>query len=344
MKDLQNASSLRHNVRHWLLLILAFPALLLFQQCARSQGTPPLSSASLHMKRLETKDINPPNGTSFFSANFVPSTSLAVTSTGDGIGSIWDLNMMKEVHHYTGPGFIFENISFSNDGHSALTSGFKSNMHLWDLSTGKDIHNLPIADSPQLTTALSPDGTHGAFSHNHSIIHLWTLATGATEPSLHLSGNPVRVAFTDGGKGLAWVQDDAKVCRWNLDPKAKPTCKGLTMDDLAVHATFSKDGTRLLIGGRDRTLILWDVATATAVHTWNTKATEIDTIALSPDGNFALWSGSSPLVHLWNLKTGQQVASTKGSGTDGATVAFSDDGSLALLGCSDGRLKLWALK
>jgi WD40 repeat protein len=342
MRDSHHRQPSKYTPKHWVLLFLALPALLSFQEC-HSQVAQSLSSATLHMNRPDTKDINQPSGQNVLSANFIPGTSLAVSSAGEGIASVWDLSTMKEVHHYAGPGFIFENISFASDGHSALTSGFKSNLHQWDLSSGKDIRSLPVNDAPQLTTTLSPDGAHGAFSYNNSVIHLWTLSSGGTEPSLHISGNPVRIAFTDGGKGLAWVQDDAKVCRWNLQPKATPECKGLTMDDIAAHATFTKDGKRLLIAGH-HTLILWDTTSATAIHTWNTRAAEIDSIALSPDSNFALWSGSTPVVHLWNLQTGQQVASTKGSGDDGTTVAFSDDGSLALLGCSDGRLKLWALK
>ena len=298
------------------------------------------SNTTLH--RFETRTIGTPSAdNTVLSAVFVPGTSLAISSSGDGTATVWDLATAKELRHFTGPGFTFASIAVSADGKSVLTTGFKSNLHLWSLATGKDLQGLPVTDSPGIAIALSPDRIHAAVSYNN-VVHLWTLSTDNLEPSIKITAAITGMVFADGGKTLVWVQDDANVCRWNLDPTAQPSCKSLTFDDLAAHVAASKDGSRLLIGGHHM-LILWDVASASVIHTWNTQATELSAIALSPDSTQALWADDTAHVHLWNIQTGSQIAAILGPGKSDSTLSFSNDGAQALIGGDDGTLKLWAL-
>ncbi len=333
--------SLTRTRRYWPLFALSWllsPALPAHPQ-APSQ---PLLSATLGLHRLESRPLGRPNGNNLLSATFLPGTHLAVVSAGEGIASVWDLDTAKEVHRYTGPGYIFETVVPTADGRSVLTAGFKSNVHLWEIASGRDLRSLPVSDAPRLTATLAPNGTQAAVSYNGSI-HLWTFATGSIQRSLPISASASRMAFTDGGRSLVWVQDDARVCRWNLQAQSAAICSGLKMNDIVTFVAATRDGRRLLIGGRT-TLILWDVANGSALHTWSTHNSAIGSIALSPAGDLALWCGPGSIVHLWNLTTGQELGHLKGPGDDTVTVNISDDGSLALLGGDDGTLRLWALR
>ncbi len=115
-------------------------------------------------------------------------------------------------------------------------------------------------------------------------------------------------------------------------------------------AVFSSDGTRILSGSLDGSLILWDVATGEIVqqltHTAADQESEdqapiaIWSVDISPNGQLAL-SGSAEDVILWNLQTGT-VQSRFIEHTDQIqSVRFRRNGAQFLSASIDGSVILW---
>jgi WD40 repeat protein len=64
---------------------------------------------------------------------------------------------------------------------------------------------------------------------------------------------------------------------------------------------FSPDGTRLLTGGSDRTVRLWDVATARELCCLRGHTALIWSVAFHPDGRHALSGSADMTLRLWRL-------------------------------------------
>ena len=64
---------------------------------------------------------------------------------------------------------------------------------------------------------------------------------------------------------------------------------------------FAPDGRTLLSGSWDRTVKLWDVATALLLQTFEGHTKPITSVAFAPDGRTALSGSWDKTVRLWDL-------------------------------------------
>ena len=64
---------------------------------------------------------------------------------------------------------------------------------------------------------------------------------------------------------------------------------------------LTPDGKRLLTGGDDKVLRLWDVNTGKEVHRFEGHTDSVVWIAISADGRHALSGGIDRTVRLWGL-------------------------------------------
>ena len=106
---------------------------------------------------------------------------------------------------------------------------------------------------------------------------------------------------------------------------------------------FSPDGCRVLSGGDDDTLRLWDLSSGTQVRVFTGHTQRVRSVAFSPDGCRVLSGGDDGTLRLWDLSSGTQVRVFKGHTDRVRSVAFSPDGCRVLSGGDDGTLRLWDL-
>ncbi len=111
-----------------------------------------------------------------------------------------------------------------------------------------------------------------------------------------------------------------------------------------VCLIFTPDGKRLLSGGYDNPLRLWDVATGKEERVFDCPGERATWgIAVAPDGRSVAW-GSGSIVRLSDLESGAEKGTFVGHTGPVTSVAFSADGQRLLSGSADGTMRLWDVK
>jgi WD40 repeat protein len=150
------------------------------------------------------------------------------------------------------------------------------------------------------TLAISPDGTTLACALPESRLLLWDLA-GRKErkPVPQAPAKPCTLlAYAADSKTLAGVVGPG-IHLWDTSTGAVRELEGHT-DEIRSIAFFP-DGKRLLSGGKDGTVRLWDVASGEQRGLFEWGIGFINGVAVAPDGKTAAAAGNKGNIVLWNL-------------------------------------------
>jgi WD40 repeat protein len=116
--------------------------------------------------------------------------------------------------------------------------------------------------------------------------------------------------------------------------------RGPGQGDLSC-AAFTRDGKRVLAGGRGNTLRMWDVATGKERRVFPThRNNDVFTVAVSPDGR-TVASGAGSQIILSDVASGAEIGTFEGHQGTLLAVAFSPDGARLLSGATDRTMRLW---
>ena len=113
--------------------------------------------------------------------------------------------------------------------------------------------------------------------------------------------------------------------------------------------SFDPRGERLVTGGQDGNLVLWNRATGEKIHSWPAHAKGVNAVAFSPDGRQIASGGddgerTNAIVRLWEAASGRLQASLSGHRRPVMSVAFSPDGRRLASADLGGSVKLWQVE
>ncbi len=240
---------------------------------------------------------------------------------------------------------IITNVIYSPDGQNMASASFDGTIKIWD-RYGNEMQTLQGHTKAVMSIAFSPDSQRLVSASSDWTVKLWDLATGQElQPFTGSIATVSSMSFCpDDKQRLAAGAWNGVVHIWNgLEGKASLSIKAHTKEVLGV--AFSADGTRVVSGGHDGNVKLWDAATGKEIPiAIKGHVGGVTSVAFSRDGKQIASAGKDKSVRVWDAQTGAEVWSlspdAKGEDNVITSVAFSPDGKRLAWADRAGALKV----
>ena len=228
----------------------------------------------------------------------------------------------------------------------ASPPGYALGVRLWSIEGDKLKSELPFSDlfEGALSLGFTPDGHKVLAVNSGGWLREWgvedKILARQLPATLKVAGWPVAIA--PSGRFALVTQPNQPFAEIELST-GKETGRWQGIASVRSMA-FSPDGARLVTGGNDGTVRIWDVTNAKSLHLVGAHPYgRVRAIAVSSDGKRALTGGDDWTVRLWDLEAKKELACFTGHTGPVNAVAFSPDGTRAVSGSADYTVRLWRL-
>jgi WD40 repeat protein len=298
---------------------------------------PPGAVARLGTVRLRHGDI-------IRAVAFAPDGKSAATCDSDGFAYIWDLATGKEMRRFR-PGLSgVSALAHTAAGRVLALAVSKDGLQLWDVNTGQSAGELIRVGEQCRCVGLSGDGKLAVTAKfGDRDVQLWDTDTGKELRRIP-TGHTKRVEdvqLSPDGRLLAstgWPE---------MSVRLHATRTGALLHHFTGEATpagglaFAPDGEWVAGVQRERSILLWNVATGKVVRRFQQPRERIVSVAFTADGKTLISGGDQ--VRFWDVATGKSIRQLTPPPRSGSHIALAPDGRM-LATWGECELVLWDLK
>jgi len=144
---------------------------------------------------------------------------------------------------------------------------------------------------------------------------------------------------------LEWCPKDLRGWEWNrlnhISDQATMTLHG---HDSVYAAVVAHDGKRVIAGGDEGTISVWDLATGQQLKVLRGHEDAVCSIALSPDGQHIVSGSWDKTIRVWDVESGKELKTIHHKDISWGcflSVAYSPDGKLIASAVGRKSIKLW---
>ena len=313
-------------------------------------------------------------------AAWSPDGRLIASASDDGAILVWDVASGMEVQQFSGHTDWVRSLRWSPDGARLLSGGNDGTARLWDVATGGAGATMASFAVSVRSVAWSPDGQRRAIGLQNGELIFYD-ATGSAQNQIQPSNSPIislawsptsnqLAAGTLAGQltlwepngsapsaevtahlgaiySLSWSVDGQQLLTTSNDQLARLwTISSMTALDLAGHTAPVTSGAwldenRLITGGVDGVLRLWDATSGSEQGQINGHMTSINSAGWAADGTMLALGLSDATARIWRADGEQELFQLTGHSSWVSSLSFSPDSSRLLTADFNGQIRLW---
>ena len=158
------------------------------------------------------------------------------------------------------------------------------------------------------------------------------------ETSIRARQTAVALSPDEGRAAVAFA--DFRVCTYDTE-SCQPIVEMSGHRNRIVDLAFSKDGSRLVSGGSDHVIRVWNVLRGVTERTLPGHEATVVQLDWSEDGRFLLSRSEDGSIRLWNLDAESDPSLLKAHDSYVYPVAFDPSGEVFATGGWDKAVRLW---
>ncbi|CAN6628914.1 small ribosomal subunit protein RACK1 [Trichomonascus vanleenenianus] len=248
-----------------------------------------------------------------------------------------------------GHSHIVQDVAISQDGAYAISASWDKTLRLWDISNGTTLQRFVGHTGDVLSVSFSPDNRQIVSSGRDRAIKVWntigeckftydSAVKGHSDWVSTVRFSPAADAHTIVSAG--W---DKLVKVWDIQ-NPKLLADNVGHNGYISSITISPDGSLCASGGKDGSIILWDLNSSAHLYSLP-SGDEIHALAFSPN-RYWLCAATSTSIKVYDLEKRDLLDELKPE-TAGEKVpqvislAWSADGQSLFAGYTDNVIRVW---
>lgn len=178
---------------------------------------------------------------------------------GDAVLKIWDVATQKCQVTFEGHSSVVVSVAISKDEKRAVSGSYDESIRLWNLETGQCLAILKGHSSQVHSVQITPDGRFAVSGSNDRTVKIWDLEVGSCVGTLEGHQDQVTSVATspDGALIASTGFTDKTVRLWDWKSGACLQVIEHNMNNAPISATFSPDGSRLVVGTVGGTIFVY---------------------------------------------------------------------------------------
>jgi WD40 repeat protein len=274
--------------------------------------------------------------------------SRIISASSDKTLKLWDACNRSEIATLAGHEGAVECCAFSHNDDRIVSGSKDGTLKLWDGHTGQLIVTLSGHETKVTHCCFSPDDTRVLSASGDLKLKLWSSESGVVVATM--AGHQFRVKkcqFTpDGQRIVSGSDEDLKL--WDANSGAAIArmshwLSGKNYGENVSEWSISRDGSRILSGWSDGSIITWDGKTGEKSTTLAGHTSLIQACMYSPDGQWIL-SAADKTLRIWDAANEHPLSEEPAGRGPIAQLAFTPRSSRIVSVAAEqtaGNIRVW---